>query len=584
MDKHRSASASISQPTKSSTPQNVTPFHSIFLSLTRPIPIPAPNSTTQTYIPYLVLFQHNRHLFQRLKAAEPENNNDNTTKQQKQIYKNAGLTYKTPQQTSRKDARGDLFVKEAWSECVERCDGRVILVSCCDLIPLLDTGTTSCTSTTRSTRTRTDEHTNNHRGRRSGHKNLDLDREERLMQSFRDNGAIVDLHSDPLGWDSDGDSDSDEEQKHNEKDLATSTSTFKGQVTKLQSILSAIHRAAQHIRIQTRDSKCTETGVQMQMQIQPIPIIFDSATPILLHHGVNKLILLLTYLKQQSQHPKTKTKMGMDMDDNTMNGNTPAPASILSPIFLPTLAELLPPSSMRVLEDTSDAVMTLQGGELAIYKRSGRAGGMISSGLSGGLRLIKDVQLFDIEDDGSDEQGGGSGSGSGSVHITSATTNGAGAGAGGGGAVTLGVPTGRLVLRTKKGTTIGGGSSGSGNVKKMNMKNSNDGEVEDVSIATQNMTLNSSAVPGASASASGAEGFASSSGKGGKERLVLMHENENTNAKSNSNANEIDAGRSGGATTEYESAKRPTPRIYLEEDDPEFDDLDEEDPDDDLDI
>ena len=471
-------------------------------------------------------------------------------------------------------------MKEAWSECVERCDGRVILVSCCDSIPLLDTDTTSCTSTTR---TRTDEHKNNHRGRRSGHKNLDLDREERLMQSFRDNGAIVDLHSDPFCWDGDGDSDSDsdEEQKHDEKDLATSTSTststFKGQVTKLQSILSAIHRAAQHIRIQTRDSKCTETGVQMQ--IQPIPIIFDSATPILLHHGVNKLILLLTYLKQQSQHPKTKMGMNidMDMDDNTMNGNTPAPASILSPIFLPTLAELLPPSSMRVLEDTSDAVMTLQGGELAIYKRSGRAGGMISSGLSGGLRLIKDVQLFDIEDDGSDEQGGGSGSGSGSVHITSATTNGAG------GAVTLGVPTGRLVLRAKKGTTIGGGSSGSGNVKKMNMKNSNDGEVEDVSIATQNMTLNSSAVPGASASASasGAGGFASSSGKGGKERLVLMHENE-TNAKSNSNANEIDAGRSGGATTEY--AKRPTPRIYLEEDDPEFDDLDEEDPDDDLDI
>ena len=54
------------------------------------------------------------------------------------------------------------------------------------------------------------------------------------------------------------------------------------------------------------------------------------------------------------------------------------------------------------------------------------------------------------------------------------------------------------------------------------------------------------------------------------QRPVLKHEQEKgTGSESNSS---------------FEAIQKQAPKIFMEEDDPEFDDLDEEDPDDDLDI
>ena len=358
---------------------------------------------------------------------------------------------------SAKDSRGDLFIMEAWKECVERCRGRIIYVKCCDS---LDLGI---------------EFSNDedHNGERTRRRN----RNKGLEKMFVENGVLVDLYSDPLGWDSE-----DDEHDYGGK-------IFKGQITKLKSILSTIQQAAQHIH----KSKQQEMLHDVASQEQPIPIIFDSTTPLLIHHGVQKLTLLLTHLKQAA------------------TGSNP----IVSPIFMPTLSEMLPPSLLRILEDYSDAVLTLNGGELSIAKRSARMGGMISSGFSGGLRLTKDVQLFDIE-----------------VKENRGSTE------------------SKLVLRKK----IDHG----GNDKKKVTKKKKD--VEDVAIMTDKLDINSGE--------GGLKSFTTSN-KDKDNRPILKHEDED----------------SGVSKTAAKAApNKPTPRIYMEDDDPEFDDLDEEDPDDDLDI
>ena len=421
------------QSLASSTPQNSSPFQSLFLSLTRPLP---QNTQSDPYTPYFVLFQHCQYLVQRLAAAELD--------QSSQLYKHAGLL--TPKETSVKDARGDLFVKEAWKECVKRCSGRVIVVKCSDSV-------------------------NFGYAQDSGKNRKDRE----LDKLFGENGAVVDLHSDPLGWNSDCGSDV--------INAEINPKQFKGIATKLQSILSVIQEAANFISSQTGLKDETATGENTS--IQPIPVIFDSMSPLLLHHGVEKVTILFARLKQSTE------------------------TFITSPIFIPTLSETLPPAGNRILEEYADAVLTLSGGKLLIAKRSARVGGMVCGGFSGGLRLTKDEQSFEI---------GGNGGNSND-----------------------------LVL-LKKGSEP--------NVNNTRTKETKS-DFEDVETGTKRLNLQD--VP--------AKKDALSNENNSKQRPVLRHED--------------DASDRG---TTQEVAPKPTPRIYLEEDDPEFDDLDEEDPDDDLDI
>jgi hypothetical protein len=414
----------ISGKQASSTPQNSTPFQSLFLSLTRPFS--SESISCNPYTPYLVLFQHNQHLIQRLIAAEPD--------QSAQLYKNAGLL--TPKETSVKDGRADLFVKEAWRECVKRCSGRVIVVKCSQSIDF------GCDKEIRKNR-----------------KNRELDK------LFGENGVVVDLFSDPLGWDADFRSDANVE-------CSSVATTFKAQATKLQSVLLVLQEAAQYISSQTSlDDGTTET-------IQPIPIIFDSITPLLLHHGVEKVTMLFSRLKQSVEK------------------------TIISPIFVPTLTEILPSSGNKILEEYADAILTLNGGKLTIAKRSARVGGMVCGGLSGGLRLTKDHQHFEIEGNGNNSNG--------------------------------------LVLLKK-------GMESSSKVMK---EEKND--LHDIESGAKRLNLSDNT---------------SSMEKNSTQRPILQHEEDKSEA---SNTKEV--------------SSKPAPRIFLEENDPEFHDLDEEDPDDDLDI
>lgn len=416
------------QSLASSTPQNSSPFQSLFLSLTRPLP---QNTQSDPYTPYFVLFQHCQYLVQRLAAAEPDQSGSS------QLYKHARLL--TPKETSVKDARGDLFVKEAWRECVKRCSGRVIVVKCSDSV--------------------------NFGYAQESRKNR---KDKELDKLFGENGAVVDLHSDPLGWNSDCCSDVNAD---------ITPKQFKGIATKLQSILSVIQEAANFISSQTGLKDETATGENAS--IQPIPVIFDSISPLLLHHGVEKVTILFARLKQSTE------------------------TFITSPIFIPTLSETLPPAGNRILEEYADAVLTLSGGKLLIAKRSARVGGMVCGGFSGGLRLTKDEQNFEISND--------------------------------------------LVLLKK------GSEPNMNNTRTKETKS----EIEDVETGTKRLNLQDAS----------ARKDALSNENNSKQRPVLRHEDDASDRS---------------ATQEL--APKPTPRIYLEEDDPEFDDLDEEDPDDDLDI
>jgi hypothetical protein len=127
---------------------------------------------------------------------------------------------------------------------------------------------------------------------------------------------------------------------------------------------------------------------------------------------------------------------------------------------------------------------------------------MVCGGLSGGLRLTKDHQHFEIEGNGNNSNG--------------------------------------LVLLKK-------GMESSSKVMK---EEKND--LHDIESGAKRLNLSDNT---------------SSIEKNSTQRPILQHEEDKSEA---SNTKEV--------------SSKPAPRIFLEENDPEFHDLDEEDPDDDLDI
>lgn len=270
------------------------PLSSFFISLTRP--------QEKNYVPFLILLQHSFSLQSRIIAAEPIKANE------KKLYESAGLD--APKITNTLDLSGFLWIKQVWKECIDRCDGKVIIVQCVDN-HILDDASTD------------------------------------LVQKH---GVVIDAYSDPLGWD-----DEDDVIHRNMDNRLRST-------IQLESILTAIRKALQTLN----GSADSEETLQ-----RPIPLLFDSGSNLVLHHGVEKLSMFFTIIKQ------------------TISGRC-------SPIIFPTLNETITLFDRRILEEYADGSLTLHNGVMNIVKRSVRAGGMISGGLSIGLRLSKEIQNFDV--------------------------------------------------------------------------------------------------------------------------------------------------------------------------------------------
>jgi len=165
-----------------------------------------------------------------------------------------------------------------------------------------------------------------------------IEKHRNAIQLFKRHGACVDLSSNPFGWDDDDDSDNIEG-----KDECDSF-VHKCSMNKLQPIANAIRNAA--LSIESRRGSLLEEQSQRQTkQQQPIPIVFESMTPLLNVHGVDKVCVLL----------KSLGRVALSSTSNQSTKNN----TILSPIVVPVLYESLQPSEHRSIEDVSDAFVHL---------------------------------------------------------------------------------------------------------------------------------------------------------------------------------------------------------------------------------
>mmetsp|Transcript_15813 Transcript_15813/g.23773 ORF Transcript_15813/g.23773 Transcript_15813/m.23773 type:complete len:515 (+) Transcript_15813:97-1641(+) len=495
------------------------PFQSIFLTTTRPIPSlnskAIASSSSCCYRPYVILFQHSTKLSQRIIASDPQRSSSSSKSASKskcvaknnktknggdddddddtaKIYQNAGI--ETPKEMSVKDNTGLLFVIEAWKECTKRCHGKVIFVQTSASNTILGKNNISAGASTNTSR-------NSRRHR------------DREYESFVSNGAIIDLHSDPMGWDDDA---NDERYEEDDKNDSKQPTVFKGQTNNLQSILQCISNAVHHINNNNDTTgDAGDKGTSKDDEQQPIPIIFDTITPLLIHHGIHKFTMLLSHIKRSFSSSSTSSSSSNNSKhDKTLN--------VVSPIFIPTLMEYLPPSSNQVIEDYCDAIISLYGGKLHIAKRSassGGNGGMIYPGFSGGKRLTKETQSFQLNHKTGDLI---------LLHSKSKSNL-----------------DRQKVPLVSPSTTYDNDNESNIGLEKKNEKNNQEGLAE-------------------------SHTFHRNHGK--KSSILLQHESD-----------DVGEGPSKYVEEQKEEVK-PTPRIYIEDNDPEFDDLDEEDPDDDLDI
>ncbi|KAL7531139.1 hypothetical protein ACHAXR_003865 [Thalassiosira sp. AJA248-18] len=244
----------------------------------------------------------------------------------------ASMTLKSPTRRSFQESwygmAGPFLARQAFEELCHRCDGAVVFVSVIGTSGVLDFDELDENYDDFFSAVNSDAEEYNE-GR---HDNLQVLRRRRnAVQLFRQNGACVDLSSDPYGWEDDMECDS------------TDTFIQKCAMNKLQSIVTAIRLAAAHIetrRTPPREQKQYETKQQLQ---KPIAIVFETIVPLLHLHGVEKFSLLL---KSLGKMPSSATA-------------PPGIHSILSPIIAPVLYESLCPSEHRCLEDLADAMVHL---------------------------------------------------------------------------------------------------------------------------------------------------------------------------------------------------------------------------------
>ena len=205
---------------------------------------------------------------------------------------------------------GPFSIRQAFQDLCKKCSGRVVLVSVSGTSGVWDTD-------------REDSHDANiddgdvYNFRQSSSEDGNVLNSKTL---FRRNGACVDLSSNPFGW-------------NDENDTLNASST-QATLNNLQSIATAIRQAASNI------NSSDET------QQQPIPIIFDSLTPLLHIHGAERITILFKSLGRTTSMPS--------FDKSNITS-----LSVLSPIIAPVLYESISLSDHRTLEDCADAMVSL---------------------------------------------------------------------------------------------------------------------------------------------------------------------------------------------------------------------------------
>lgn len=218
---------------------------------------------------------------------------------------------------------GPFLVRQALYDLSTRCNGRVVFVSVAGTTGILDLDAL--------------QDSNNDASISSS------------VNLFRRNGACVDLSSNPFGW-------NDDEINEDNNNCNNNFFVTKATMSNLQSLASAIRQAASNIIIRrskdeavdniSKDQKSKSEG-NLQLQ-QPIPIIFETMTPLLQLHGVDRISVLFKSLGR------------MTILDNNNDNNSNNTSSVLSPIIVPVLYESICLSNHRALEDCADAMVSLK--------------------------------------------------------------------------------------------------------------------------------------------------------------------------------------------------------------------------------
>lgn len=277
---------------------------------------------------------------------------------------------------------GPMVVQQAFEELCHRCNGAVVFVSSLGTkggnnfidLETLDQYTTTC---------QTDDGDGGGADMHGDHticqsmNNLQLSRirnKRELLQTFHTNGAWVDLSSNPFGWDEEDNTDTSKDHNSDiddEDTISSNNSLFvhRSTIQKLLPIVRTIQKAVASIEDRRRrrhHQSLTKTTTKLPQQQQSIPIVFDSLTPLLQFHGVEKTIVMLKCLRSGVGVPlsiaPSRSIAGGSSSSITLPPLPPTTitTSILSPIIAPVLYESLRPSEHRNLEDISDAMIHLK--------------------------------------------------------------------------------------------------------------------------------------------------------------------------------------------------------------------------------
>lgn len=324
------------------------PWDSLFASVTRPISS-ASGSSLRVSGGYTILIQHSiTSASQRAHSLSAALNSTNV------VTSMASLDItKSNAVKSRGDffgMEGSFLTQRSFNELCIKCKGAVVFVC------LLGNNGVLCLNDL----DRADEFDVN--GDEIDYQDMvkiGLNQRMNALRLFRKNGVVVNLASNPYGWND------ETEISLDMNNLQTIADTIRAAVAKVRSYCPTQ---------QTTTQKSTDTQ-------RPVPIVFDSMTPLLAIHGAKNVSLLLQSFKQVQTQQK----------------------SIISPIIAPVLNESIRPSDHRLLEDIADAFISIKfrddvknsdgivSGVLDIVRQGGGAlGGKLMRGCIP-FRIVSDV-------------------------------------------------------------------------------------------------------------------------------------------------------------------------------------------------
>jgi len=447
---------------------------------------------------------------------------------------------------------GPFLVGRAFEELCRRCDGAVVLVSSIGGVLDVDELLDGCNKDDygddcdadydyddEGCDFEDDDGISLSGGRNGSHPQTLMKRRDGWMRRFRRNGACVDLSSDPFGWeegDHSEEDDVDDTTDRDDDDDARCDSLFLHGCTmnKLSLVAIAIRRAAAAVEARRSTSAVGRNPSGDATRRQAVPVVFDTLAPLLHAHGTGRVVRFLKSLRIVV-HPSSSS-----------SSSSSSSLPVLSPVVVPVLHESLRPSEQRSLEDVSDALVHLRlfggapssGGGVGGHGPSSASASAAASNTSAVVVVSGIVDLV--------RRGGGSGRGGGMR---------------GGKLVRHCVPF--RVMRSPS-TTIGGGGGGD---RRTDARGGHywilDGRVGECDgNAVGDDVAGERARPGRAAPTH------LSSGRIARTANVVASSDRQRKLNPSN-----DAGASSG------------PRIYYQNDDPEFDDLDEEEGlDDDLDL